>query len=366
VKISLLKTVDKLVGIPAVRLLPAPKKRPSKPPTSALLIRPGGIGDAALLVPAIIALKSAFPDLAIDILAEKRNCAVFSLTGGITRVFRYDKPKEFLSAIRGSYSIVIDTEQWHRLSAVVARLIDASMTLGFSTNERKKSFTHAVPYSHDDYEVHSFLKLIAPITGEVMFDPNKPFLTIPESHQETTKLQLCHLGDKKIAAIFPGGSIREKRWGTDKFRETAKAFIHEGLGVVVLGGRNDIGSGNIITDGLPGILNLCGKLSLLETAAVLKKSDLLVTADSGLMHIAYGLGTRIVALFGPSNLKKWAPKGDRSITINNNVQCSPCSKFGYTPKCKINVLCMSAISIAEVFEASMSLLGNSKLTTIAF
>jgi ADP-heptose:LPS heptosyltransferase len=325
-----------------------------------LIIRPGGIGDAVLLIPAILAIKKTFPESTVDILAEKRNSAVFMLCSDINRVYHYDKPKELLGAIRGNYDIVTDTEQWHRLSAVVTKLVGAPRSIGYATNERKKMFTDPIPYYQDDYEVMSFINLIAPITGHETFDTKMPFLTIPESFAGAIKHLLRGFGNRKIIAIFPGGSIAERRWGSDRFHKVATHLNRQGYGIVVVGGTDDIQAGEKIVSGLSGALNLCGKLSLPETAAILQESSLLITGDSGIMHIGYGLGIKILALFGPGREKKWAPRGKHCMVINKKLACSPCTTFGYTPKCKINSACMGSITVEEVVRASMNLIEDSQ------
>jgi lipopolysaccharide heptosyltransferase II len=359
VKIALLKILDKIAGIPAIWLLPVPHYKASGQLNKILLIRPGGIGDAALLVPAIAALKRRFPATIIDILAEKRNSGVFDLCPETGRILHYDRPRELMAAIRGNYDVVIDTEQWHRLSDVVARLMGAAMLVGFATNERKKLFTHPVSYSHDDYEVDSFLKLIKSLTGDAAYDMTVSFLAVPETSTVTVKPLLQVLGNKKIVALFPGGSINERKWGKDRFHAIAKMLGAQGYGIVVVGGKDDVRAGEEITREIPDSLNLCGKLALPETAAVLKEASLLITGDSGIMHIGYGVGAKLVALFGPGRSKKWAPRGDRCAVINKQLACSPCTTFGYTPKCRKNAECMDLITVDEVFAAAMKLLGSS-------
>jgi len=358
---KLLKLLDAMAGI-LVTFMPRPvqqdlgKMSPDR--LRLLIIRPGGIGDAVLLIPVLLSVKKIIPESTIDILAEKRNSAVYSLCPDINRVYHYDKPKELLDAIRGSYDIVIDTEQWHRLSAVVTKLANAPRSIGYATNKRKKMFTDPIQYSQDDHEVLSFFNLIVPITGEETSDEKMPFLTIPESCAGAIKHLLRGYGTRNIIAIFPGGSIVERKWGGGRFHLTAKLLFEKGYAIVVVGGKDDFRAGEQIVSGLTGALNLCGKLSLPETAAVLKESSLLITGDSGIMHIGYGLGTKVLALFGPGREKKWAPRGRNSRVINKHLPCSPCTTFGYTAKCKKSAMCMSAISVEEVFTEAMTLLGK--------
>ncbi|MRR37660.1 glycosyltransferase family 9 protein, partial [bacterium] len=70
------------------------------------------------------------------------------------------------------------------------------------------------------------------------------------------------------------------------------------------------------------------------------------------------LGIPTVSLFGPGRAKKWAPRGDNHIVVNKHLPCSPCTTFGYTPKCHINARCMADISVDEVEQAVMTLLAR--------
>lgn len=358
-KIPILKRLDNLLGLPLVNvsyLFIKPKRDPALHPCRFLIIRPGGIGDAVLLIPAILAVKKAFPDAIVDILAERRNEEVFSLCPQVGRVFHYDTPKELIAAVRGKYDVVIDTEQWHRLSAVVARLTRAPLSIGYGTNERKKLFTYPLPYSHDDYEVYSFLNLVFPIIGKVEFNQEEPFLVVPAESFEKVEPLFSPLKGKRIVTIFPSGSIRERQWGSKRFHEVAGFLSRQGCGIVVVGGKGDVSQGCEIVAGLPNAVNLTGELSLCETAAVLKETALLISGDSGIMHIAYGLGVKTLALFGPGIEKKWAPRVSNSVIINKRLECSPCTRFGYTPKCNKDAECMKLITVDEVFKKATELL----------
>lgn len=359
----LLKFVDATFGRAAANIIifaargkndACPKS--SRQTESILFIRPGGIGDAVLLIPAIILLKKAFPHAAIDILAEKRNSSVFALCHDVSAVYHYESPADIFRTIRQSYDVVIDSEQWHRLSAVVARMTQAPMSIGFATNERNKLFTHPVPYSHDDYEMDSFLNLVEPLINTITRERSMPFLTISPEVTDTVMPLLEPLMKRKIVALFPGSSIEERRWGNDRFHQAAKLLSDRGYGIAVVGGNDDVRAGKEIVSGLSNALNLCGKLSLPETAAVLKESSLLIAGDSGIMHIGYGLGIKIVALFGPGRELKWAPRSSRVAVINKHLSCSPCTKFGYTPKCPINAECMKSIAVEEVVEKVRALM----------
>jgi len=322
-----------------------------------LIIRPGGIGDAVLLLPAINALKSAFPDAEIDILCEKRNAGIFSLAEDINRVYLYDRDFEIFKCLKIKYDAVIDTEQWHRLSAIVTHLTGAPVRVGFATNERRKLFTHEIPYSHDDYEVYSFLHLIEPLTGIPSgFQEDDPFITMDKPF--SAHLLPLLKKDADIIAIFPGASVVERRWGGENFGQVAKTLQERGKEIVVLGSHDDRADADEIKKHAEDSIDLTGKTSLIDVASILKQCRLLITADSGIMHIAVAVGTPTVSLFGSGIQKKWAPRGKKHIVLNHRFVCSPCTRFGYTPQCKNNVNCLSSIAIDEVVQAADALLAD--------
>jgi ADP-heptose:LPS heptosyltransferase len=355
-KTSVLKKLDSIVGRKAVILLSAPLYlKTALNITSIIIIRPGGIGDAVLLAAAIKSFKDHSPDVHITILAEKRNSGVFLLFPYTDLVLCYDRPGELIHVFLGSYDVVIDTEQSYHLSAVVARLMRAPIKIGFDTNERRRMFTHSIQYDQDAYEPDNFLALLKPLGIDSRLEVDTVTLTLPNQSVSKADHLLQPLNSETFIAIFPGASIPEKRWGADRFRLVAEALSAFEIKTVVVGGKEDRKQGEVISEG--GLaLNLAGMTSLPETAAVIQKSALLLSGDSGVLHIAAGLGVPTVSLFGPGRANKWAPRGDRHIVINKELPCSPCSIFGNTPPCPNNVRCMRDITVDEVVNAVTMLL----------
>lgn len=345
-KATLLKRLDALVGPLFARLFREPGGSDAPlSPKSALVIRPGGIGDAILLVPALRALRAAFPGCRIDILAEKRNAAAFRLCPGLGTVHRYDSPSGLAASLSGGYDLVIDTEQWYRLSAVIARMTRAPRSIGFAGNERERLFTDPVIYSQEDYEAFSFFRLLAPLGIGHPREMALPFLELPPGAPEAADRLLAPLQGRPFAALFPGASVSQKQWGEANFRESALALKEAGLAVVVVGGADTRAAGGRIAAG--GVaLNLAGEGSLVESAALLSRAQVLVSGDSGLLHIAAGLGTPTVSIFGPSDPVKWTPRGERHQHFRSALPCSPCARFGTVPPCGVEGSCLSATPAA--------------------
>ena len=348
-RITTLKLIDRLVGGLATAILPAPASGVLAEPRSILVIRPGGIGDAVLLVPALLALKGRFPKAEVTVLAERRNGAAFALCPAVDHLLLYDASGGLLRALRGGFDLVIDTEQWHRLSAVVARLARAPLSIGFASNSRSRLFSHGIAYSHDDYEAESFFHLLAPLGVTVPGALGIPFLTLPGEAAARAETLLASLAGPFVA-LFPGASIAERRWGAERFRGVAESLAARGIPVVVLGGEGDVAEGDLVLQGVRG-LNLAGSTTLAETAAVIARSALLLSGDSGVLHIAVGLGIPTVSLFGPGIEAKWGPKGEGDLVLNHRLACSPCTRFGTTPPCPCQARCLSGITVQEVAAA---------------
>ena len=355
---TILKMIDAVCGRLLMSLVPPPKPPQTTGCGKVLIIRPGGIGDAALLVPVINNLKSCYPQAQVDILAERRNAAVFKLTDQVDNVFLYDRG-ELGTVLRRSYDVVIDSEQWHRLSAVVARLVKSPVKIGFATNERSRLFTHAVNYNHQDYEIDSFCNLLAPLgitfKGESI---KRPFLVVPDSEFQNVKESLATLQGRNYVVIFPGASVPEKRWPIARFRELVGRLNGQGYPVVIIGGPDEHSVGETIVAGMDGI-NLAGRTSLPGSAAIIGQALLLVSGDSGMLHVAVGLNRSTVALFGPGPVVKWGPRGEQHTVINKGVSCSPCARYGSMPSCPHQVKCLQDIGVEDVYAAVMNAIRKS-------
>jgi len=352
--ISWLKIIDRYVGPILVRLL-SPSDRvvvlESGVYSSFLVIRPGGIGDAVLLAPLAQALQEYFPNATVDFLVEKRNRGVISMYGSRGRIFCYDRPTDLISVMLRHYDVVIDTEQWHYLSAIVARLIRARLRVGFATNDRAKLFSRSVPYSLNDYEVISFLRLLGPF-GVPAVPSTMPssLLVITDAAKAQAASLLTGVVLQSMVVIFPGASVLGKCWGAEKFRQVGQALIQRGLTLVVVGSSQDIAnSEKIVADGFG--VNLAGRTSLVETTAILEQAAIVISGDSGVLHLAATIGRPTVAIFGPSSSTKWAPRGMVHVVVQHTLSCSPCSSFGHMPKCLNNFRCLNDISVEDVIAA---------------
>ncbi len=333
------------------------RKTPEEAIRNVLVIRPGGIGDAALLMPSIKILKKLFPDSKVDMLCEKRNRGIFQNSPFFSRILDYRKISHLAGLFKNRYDLIVDTEQSHFLTSFLVSAIRSNLKIGFDTEDRGPTYDIAVSYSHEDYEVISFFNLFKSAIEDwpVNFEWDFPYV-FPTT-QERIEVQRFVKGRGNLICLFPGASISERRWPAFNWAKVADSLHDRGFQPVLIGAGGETQICKKITGkAKKSILNLCDCFSLTETAALLEESSLLITTDSGILHLGVICNTPTVSLFGPGIAAKWAPRGKRHITINKNFQCSPCTRFGETPPCPIHAQCIKAIKIGDVLEAAYALL----------
>jgi ADP-heptose:LPS heptosyltransferase len=362
-RIKLLKTVDSIVGPLALRLavnsgLGKIRTSINQNTEKVLVIRPGGIGDAALLLPTLKILKDLIPAAQVHILCEPRNAGVFAHSPFVSKIFNYNRLGDLKKLRDIEYDCIFDTEQSHFLTGAFVALLKGYKKIGFATEGRGKAYDVSVQYFHDEYEASSFFRLFAAgiENWPEKFQLRPPYF--PPTDQEMIKVNAL-LADikKEVVCMFPGASIKERFWPIDRWSKVADELSKLEKQPIIIGGRAEINmSQGIIAAAKTPIRNLCGKLSLSETTALLERSRLLISTDSGILHIGAMCNIPTVSLFGPGIADKWGPKGEKHRIINRNLACSPCTKFGTTPPCQNNMACMMEISSEEVLGASKDLL----------
>ncbi len=325
-------------------------------PKRILVIRPGGIGDMLLLLPTLCALRNKYPEAQIDVLCEQRNVQALEMAGiiNLTPIVYNIKPWLFLKELwQNCYDIAIDTEQFHKISAIFAFASGAEIRIGFKiAPKRNPLYTHLVNYDLIGYEADEFFKLLKILDVAPTL---KPEIT------NVIKFESLPEKEHKIVVIHPSASTEYKLWhrtrfvkllllikdkypdcktfivGSQKEREYAMMLKHEFL-------AKDIKS---------TVVN--GEYSLTDTAELINNADIFIGSDSGLSHLSVLLDTPSITLFGPSDAKKWGVQNEKHISIFSKRTCAPCFIFGYQNPCKSRE-CMLDITVEEVFESVKKLL----------
>jgi ADP-heptose:LPS heptosyltransferase len=336
------------------------RKGPAVPPDEVgniLVIRPGGLGDAALTFPMLTALDDFYPKSTIVVLAEMRNAGVYAACPIVDAVLCYDqKPLWTLNRLRHfGFDVIIDTEQFHHFSTLIANLLKPTYLCGFDTLSRSRLHTHAVAYSDETYEALSFLGLAEALTGEpVHFDLKAPFISAPPDEKAWARKTLSRSNSRSVAVVMPGATSVYRLWPASRYARTVRWLVERGLYVVIIGDKDAVPASRSIAEGLMSsghILNLVGRTTLLQSLALLEKGRICLCADTGILHLAYGAGTPTVSLFGPGNLRKWAPPDSRHIAVWKEMACSPCTQLGHTPSCSHSIACMEKITVRDVTSA---------------
>lgn len=332
-----------------------------------LIVRPGGIGDMILLLPTLTIISKRFPTAAVDVICERRNMAVLSLSNSKARCLPFDsRPASLLNTLlRTKYDIAIDSEQFHHFSAVFTAISGAVVRVGFNINPRRNGlYTHLIPYSPDSFEGREFLRLLAPLGVKnakfvaPSLRPADPITAVGADLDD--RISALRKG-RKLLVLHAGGSTRRKLWPERKMSELILELLGDNkVAILLLGSTTDrTRTAEIlsIADAGTPVMALTESLSLEQCAAVISMADLFVGPDSGLLHMAAACGTASVALFGPSDHRKWGYEDHNHVVVRNDIPCAPCFIFGYSKPCG-NYQCIDGIEVADVAAACRSLTGT--------
>ncbi|MDP2156980.1 MAG: lipopolysaccharide heptosyltransferase II [Nitrospirota bacterium] len=332
---------------------------------SAILIRSvNWIGDAVMTIPALRALKRSLPEARISLLVKPWVAPLFEKDPDIDEIILYsDEYKGLSGKIRLSRRLkdyVFDSALLFQNAfdaALIAFLAGIKRRIGYNRDGRGFLLTDSVlcdAAAKDLHHIDYYLNLVK----KAGFDgaPAQPWLFLDIEERTMARQKLAAL-KRPVIALNPGAAYgSSKRWLPERFAEVANKVITELNGsVVLLGGPKEAGIADDILNNLESslvtpvsLLNLAGRTSLRELMAVIAESDVLVTNDSGPMHIGYAVGTPLVAIFGSTSPEHTGPVNKTDIVIRKSSACSPC----FERQCKKNNLaCMDLITSEEVYSS---------------
>ncbi|MDD2273211.1 MAG: glycosyltransferase family 9 protein [Desulfuromonadaceae bacterium] len=326
-------------------------------PQNILIIKPGAMGDLLQLTPTIRALRNSLPHARIDIMVgNSASIDLFRHHPDIADVLVYDRRGEHRSfsallslwkQIRSrSYDLVINFQRsnlktWFLTSAALPCRI-------LTYHKTRKRVLHAV-LDH--------LKTVKPL-GVYPDGEELDLYLSPDDRQYATELFESHAMDNRpVVAINPGASHPVNRWSTAQFAALADRISNElNAAVIIVGGGGDTPLAHDI-DRLSSShpLLLTGTTTLLQLGAVLEKSALLVSGDTGPMHMATAVRTPVIALFGAADPERTGPTGSGNRILQAaDLDCVPCR----SRKCSNShhMECMERITVDDVFEAVKEML----------
>lgn len=366
-------------GIGAIGYLIRPRlvtKKPLHPGDSSvrriLVVRVDLLGDTVLTTPAIAALRRSYPKARIDILVQESTASVLAGERDIAHVITYNpqiwrQKGGWRSALRllwrlrkARYDIAISVSG--DIGSILTRLSGARRTIGYGGEAYPYMLTDPVAggrYAVAQHEIRYVLALAEAAGGIVEEDLRPRLHVIPKERQEmTTMLRLARarLGrNGPIVAMHAGArNGQAKRWPTRHFAALADQLATElDALVVVTGAPNEAPLARDIAHNVRyPLLNVSGKTTLPQLIALLAESDVLVTGDSGPMHIACAVETPVVVMHGPTDPALSGPSAPDAIILRHKLWCSPCYDASATAECRFgNPVCMKAIAPQMVFAA---------------
>jgi ADP-heptose:LPS heptosyltransferase len=333
---------------------------------NVLIVRLGALGDIVHTIPAAAALRAAFPDAHLTWLVDAKHRSIVDLVEGIDRVVVVPTgtPAGWLEAVRQLRRVPCDVAldfQGLMKSAVFARASGARRVIGFSIwHLREKTarpfYSETIEHegvrlrrnpSRPDEEphvIHKNLRLLRTVgvsSDRVLF---------PLAHVETPALRdvRAALGAAPFALINPGAAWPNKRWPAERFGEAA-VFLRDvrGLRTVVLWGPGEDVLARAVVDASSGAARLAPPTNVADLLALSRDASVMLSGDTGPLHIAGAAGTPIVAVFGPTDPARNGPWSAEDIVVSRHAVCG----CHYDRRCHQPQWCLADVSVAEVTAA---------------
>ena len=308
----------------------------------ALFIRFGGMGDILLATPALRAVRTAFPGIAVDFVVGGGMTDALSGHPDVRRILTFDKRGvdsrldhfvPFLWRLtRERYDLVVNLHPSAK-SYLMAAASGARTKLTFVKDMSVRAETGRVAHAVDD-----FAKELLPLGIGPISDRSLDFC-VPQEARARVGEMLAEAGlsrSESLLVINPAASRPLNRWPLERFRELAGYWAGQpGVRVALTGappsfrtvmdGLDEVSLARNVAEADPRILNLAGRLSVKEFGALLERADALLTCDTGPMHVGAALGTPLVVLSGAADPDRTGPlTANSTILIDRTLPCVPC------------------------------------------
>ncbi len=366
--------LDRYLGIPLCAMLGLFSKQTEATPTpkKVLFIQISALGDTILAIPAIRAIRHAFPNAEFTILASPTNLNYLAACPYIDRHIPFRKPgyKLIPSLRREGFDWVIDLEHWPRLSALLAYATGAPRRVGFSTKGQHRHFlfTETVPHIQGRHEVRNFLSLTAQLDCPVHELGLEVWLD--EKARTWIRETLVKEGvslNQPVIVLHPEAGRRgepRRRWSQGRYVALANALVDKYNAQIVLTGAPDevAISEEIAERTKHRSVVLAGRTDVNQLAALFADATLVVSGNCGPMHLAAATGTPVVGLHGPTNFAQWGPWSRTAEVVHARIPCSPCLNLGFEYGCQAlpdgTSPCMYTIEVTAVLRVCERLLAD--------
>lgn len=302
-----------------------------------LCVRFSSIGDVLLTTPLVRALHRRHPEAELYFVTKQAMAPLVIENPHVTQVIALD-PNERITEFARRLRALGPThglDLHGSLRSAALRLLVPCSWSGYS--KRKLARTALISTKISLYGKHvpvpeRYFEAGRGLDVEPDGGPPEFFLAPAARERVAAWLAACGLDKQPLAALAPGAAHATKRWPIQHWQDLTERLRQLGYGLVALGGSADREPASALG---PNVVNAAGEFTLQETGACLARAAVLVSGDTGVMHMATGVGTRVVALFGPTvELFGFFPYAKRAIVLERDLSCRPCSAMG-TERCPL-------------------------------
>lgn len=353
------------------------------------LVKFWGMGSIILLTPAIALLREKYPQATLTFVTQAANRDVLDLLAGVDEVLTLDVghgPARFLASLaelvravrKARFDLWIDAEFLTRFSALLTCVSGARVAAGFHVPEVARGRFHHVraPFNGHWHMIDNFCQLASGDLEPVSFHrPLERLVPRPEAVASLgAKLAERGLGTGEPYLVLnpnAGELALERRWSVERFARLADDLLQAFPGkIVTVGAPAERPYVQRMLAGVRArdrVIDLAGLTSLPELVALFAEARLLVSNDTGPLHVASAVGTPTVAIFGPETPVLFGPRGPQHRIVYRALACSPCLGVhnGRTVTCPYRTThCVDGVTVAEVFSAARAMLEGPATTAV--
>lgn len=356
--------LDRYMGIPLCGLLRlfCRRVRVLHPPQKILFIQLSALGDTILAVPTLRAIRQAFRDAEITMLASGTNLNYLANCPYIDRRIRFEMPvHRLLTPLRREgFDWAIDLEHWPRLSALLTYTTGAPVRIGFRTKGQHRHFlfTETVPHIQGRHEVRNFLDIATQLGCPVeAFNLEVWCDSAARRWVRETLIQEQVPPNAPLVVLHPEAGRRgepRRRWSPENYVALADTLVERfGVQIVLTGAPDEVNiSEQIAAQTQHRAVILAGRTDVNQLAALFSDAALVVSGNCGPMHLAAATGTPVIGLHGPTNAAQWGPWSRDVSIVRAEMPCSPCLNLGFEYGCQAlpdgTSPCMHTIKVAAV------------------
>ena len=332
---------------------------------NVLIVRLGALGDIVHTVPAAAALRRAFPEARIDWVVDARHAAFADLIVPVDRIIVLEKPSvtAWLTLVRrlrpAQYDVALDFQGLMK-SAVIARASGARRVVGFSIwHLREKSarpfYSEVDASEHPAHVIQKNLSLLSTL-GVSATEVEFPLARTASAALDLVRQDLDQrAGQSGFALINPGAAWPNKRWPAARYGEVA-AFLRDvrGLAPYVLWGPGEAPLAQEVIDASAGAARLAPPTTTADLVELSRAAAVMISGDTGPLHIAAAVATPIVAIFGPTDPDRNGPWAPDDLVVSRFGTCN----CRYERRCHEVAWCLEDVQVAEVTAAIQQRLGT--------